>query len=347
MKRGWRFPWRFAWSGGGWGSAWGTGQATIPVEDLREVRIKVNGPLGVRGLESTALRVLVTGVRRVQAADGVARVQGAGPTLVGVPAAVQVVVERVNGPVTLRDLQAPVRLERVRGPLNGRGLQEVVLGDVAGPALLQDVRGAVRGAGPRGPLTLRKVDGPVHLEQPVRGPAILRALRGDVHLAARGGLTLAYLPQPGQTVRLRTDRDARIALPPEADVRLVLRARGGFQVPFAAAASQGDVLEHTLGEGRSTLEVEAGGALTLALEAHLDEAAAPEEDLPGGSDWSDGLLAMLSSESDGEAPIAPRWRSDSSRAIHEERLTVLRMLAEGKLNAEQAERLLRALEGET
>jgi len=319
----------------GWGMGkarlwWGEEQASC--EGMEEVHLWVNGPLLLTGAgRGATLRVAGLGKRRVKTVGKVVEVRMWGPVQVKAPAGCLVRAQRVNGPLTVKHLEGALHLETVNGPVTGQDVAAVQVGQVRGPLMLRRVKGAVLGEGPRGPLTLEDVQGEVRLDSPVRGALDLRRVAGDVALTARGNARWVGPLSPGQTVRLKVDGDLRLVLPEESDVRIVARVQGDLHAPFDTVGATQGRWETTLGQGTATLDLEVGGDLWLAWAGEAEETAEEEADLP---DWS----AAWSEE---EAVSSRR-----PTAAEEERLLVLRMLANKRITAEEAERLLAALEGE-
>ncbi len=331
-------PWRFHFLKKGdfwdrWNAGWQAG------EEVSTLRLKVNGPLTLKG--ASRWRVVVLGSRRVRSGEGEAEVRASGPVVVEVPPYGTVIAEGVNGPVGGKDLEGALRLKKINGPVSLRGAGEVHLGEVRGPLTLRAVRGAVGGQGPRGPLTLAGCTGTVRLETPVHGPVSLRGVTGDVDLTARGKVLAVLAPQPGQQIRLRSDKDLRLTLPPEASARLTAQAGGALRTDLPQVEPQGNRLEVTLGAGEAVIDLWAAGDLEVTVGAFSDEPLAASEEEPKAwaeewwpEDWESAVRVQ-------QAP-----HRVGRQKGEEEPLTVLRMLAQGKITAEQAEQLLQALEGE-
>lgn len=281
-------------------------------EPLERVELTAHGPLKVQG--GKPLRVQVFGVKQVTVEEGMARVRVDGPGKVTVPR------------------EAALTLD-VRGPLSGEGLGAVRIEAAHGPVKLREVHGDLTGHGPRGPLTVATVRGRVHLETPVHGPARLTDVAGEVRLEAQGPLFVALHPRPGDHSVLRAHGPLEVVLPAEASVRIVGQADGPIQADLPEARVEGGRLEAVLGAGEATLELTAEGDLTVRLGEVAPPAGAAEEEDEAA--WAPEVEEV-------EVHLGVSRRGPSQ----EERLTVLRLLAEGKITAEEADRLLRALEGE-
>ena len=321
---------------------WGQQEEEVLGEAVREVRLKANGPLALRGgARGRNLEVKVAGMRTVRVKDGVAEVRLQGPGMVRVPPHCAVVVERVNGPLTVKDLPGALRLERVNGPVTANGVGEVALGRVNGPVNLRRVSGGVSGAPPRGGLGLHDVAGDVRLDAPVRGAVTLRNVRGSVDLQAKGALEAFLTPQGGQHIALQSDGVMRVTLAPTASARLVAEAQGELHADLPDATVRAGRLEYTLGQGEAVVELKARGDLWVGL-GEPEEAAEPE------AAWDEeiwqGLEAAFHPEPRRRVRVVGREADEEN--VQAERLTVLRLLAEKKITAEEADRLLQALEGE-
>ncbi len=327
------------WKGAFWTGSWWSGSETVADEDVQEVHLWANGPLAITGAPSgAALQVSGVGRRKVTVSDGVAEVHLWGPMQVRVPDRCVVRVRRVNGPLAVKGLGNDVYLESINGPVTGRGVGSVTVGQVRGPLALREVQGSVTGEGPRGPLTMEDVHSDVRLTSPVRGALILRRVSGSVDLEVRGHAHFAGPVTPGQKVRLKVHGDLRLDLPTDADVRIAAQVGGTVEAPVVGEAEAGAWVA-TLGEGAATMDLEVDGDLRLSLGA---EEALPEE--AGEADWADFWPEFPAAGFWSRTPTG-RGVARRARADDEERLAVLRMLAEKKITAEEAERLLQALEG--
>ncbi len=306
--------------------AWWGGAEKVIATEVREVHLWANGPLSLTGTSGGGLlKVVGVGRRKIKVQGGVAQVRLWGPMQAQVPAGCTVRVKRVNGPLAAKGLESDLVLEVVNGPVTGRGLAAVQIEQVRGPLSLREVHGEITGESPRGPLTLEDVRGAVRLTSPVRGALALRGVSGPVELTVHGSAHLSGPFAPGAEVRLRVQGEAWLNLPAEdADVHLRARVHGALHTPFAAAPT-GDLWEITLGQGAATVDLEVDGDLWVS---QGEEAPEEVSEVP---DWS---------------TLWPVHEDESARspAADEERLTVLRLLAQGKITAEQAQRLLEALE---
>lgn len=321
--------------GKGLSRLWG-GTEHAPCDKAEEVRLWVNGPLALTGAQPGArLQVKGLGQRKITttgvAVGKMVTVRVSGPAKVQIPPGCRVRVQRVNGPLSVKGLQSDLHLVGVNGPVHVQDSLSVHIGQVRGPLTLRRVEGPVQGEGPRGPLTLEEVQGEVRLTSPVRGALALRQVSGDVDLAVRGDARWVGPLVPQQSVRLKVSGDLRLALPAESDVHIVAQVRGALQAPFEASKDDQGRWEATLGQGTATLDLEVGGDLELTWASPAEEPTGESE-----TDLSEAWAEWPTEEE--EAP--------ETTPADEERLMVLRMLAAKKITVEEAERLLAALEGE-
>lgn len=268
----------------------------------------------------------------------------------------------VYGDVQVRESQF-LRLTALNGELTVQAAKDkVAIGGVRGDVVLK---------GATGQLDLRDITGDLSIRDP-DGHVDVHDMNGDIEL--RGNL------RSGQ-YNLQTNGDVAVYLAPTSDVHLDLEATSG-RVASNLELSEGQESAHklagNLGSGTAQLKVVANNGdikvrqmrvtdlqdETERARARAEAGARREaeraqrraeklrrkgERLEAKARRRNERLAQKAQE---RATLLRRWRTKWSTPqarlgtenLEEERLAVLRMLAEGKINAEQAEALLTALE---
>jgi DUF4097 and DUF4098 domain-containing protein YvlB len=243
----------------------------------------------------------------------------------------------------------------------GQSLQVTTLnGDLKAGAVGQKVaiagaHGDIRLQGATAQLDLREVTGDVSIRDP-DGRVDVRDVNGDVKLAGT--------VQSGQ-YNLETHGDVIIYLDPTSSVSLDLEAplgRVASNLELSEVQESAHTLAGDLGAGTAQIKAVAhngdcrirqtraeGERAQARAEAHARRTA---ERAQRASERAQRTAERLRRKSERMEAKAHRWSikwstpqaEAAKQNLEDERLAVLRMLAEGKVNSEQAEALLGALE---
>lgn len=258
----------------------------------------------------------------------------------------------VNGDVQVGGSRS-LRVTTLNGDLRVSAAQgELVLGSIRGDILLRAVAGRAEVSGITGDISIRNPDGQIHVHD----------VNGDVELS--GNL------KGGEYV-VETNGDVRLQLGDGSDVRLELEAPLG-RISSSLKLSNMQESEHslqgTLGQGSATVRIIAtGGDIKVRATRSGDVEEVLEEEIARVEECARRAAERAERMADkmrrrGEcieqkarrraARVATAYRHGTllrrqcapAGDLQQERLAVLKMLAEGKINAEQAEALLSALE---
>lgn len=253
-----------------------------------------------------------------------------------------------------------IEVETVHGDLWAEKMSGVVtIGRAAGDARLNDVHGAV---------TLQSVAGDLRAQELRAG---LRAGRvnGDVLL---GGPFTA-----GSEYTVVADGDIQLNLPADTDALLAVRAGGRIRsdLSLTPAADGTPAFSTTLGQGACRILLTARGDVRIAQEDAQGKAKASRREEPfvelgnlgerirqqvAASLAAAGINIEMGERSWGwsygrrgrspmpppeppRPPSPPERPKAPPRATTEEQLTILKMVEEGRITPEEADRLLRAL----
>jgi hypothetical protein len=289
----------------------------------------------------------VADLRLLGSCDGDLRFEGGGALS----------VESVAGDLRLYSAQE-ARVNRIHGDLwverLGGGLQitrgdgDARLSEIGGPVKLQSLAGDLRASGLTGGLTASQVTGDATLHGPFTGP---------------------------EGYSLTSEGDVSLHLPADADLRLSIRAGGRIRSDprLTPAADGSPTFTATLGRGTGRITLNVNGDLRIAQAGASHggefrtgrggfEARARMDDLSNlGERIRQQITASLASAGinveTGEINLGPRGPrgprpprppaperppSPPSPPV-EEQLAILKMVEAGKITAEEAERLLKAL----
>jgi len=262
----------------------------------------------------------------------------------------KVELETVHGDVQAREIQS-LQVRTLHGDLQVQAIAEnlaiaLVHGDIAlrearGQLALQDITGDVVIRDPVGHLDVRNVTGDVALSGNLQ--------TGDYHLEALGDVAL-YL-DPASDAHLESEaRLGHIAcglvLTETTESAHKLSGKMGQSTAHIQVVTHGgDVRLHPLGADQVRHEAEKE---RIRAEAHARRAAEHTQRLAEKAEAHAAKIRRWQVKWSAARPgysAPPRQERMSPEMLQDERLAILKMLAEGKISAEQAESLLNALEG--
>ncbi|MFN8481641.1 MAG: hypothetical protein U0768_01120 [Anaerolineae bacterium] len=263
-------------------------------------------------------------------------------------------VGRVNGGAELHRV-GPVRIEATMGDLEVHEAEGVSLGQVFGDVELHNVGGDLTIGTVRGDAEVEGV-GNVYLEK-VSGDLVVRGVRGNVNAVVQGDVSLHGLPA-GQSHTVRADGDVALGLEP-GPVALNIQAHGSIRWDRSLGLNvQSDTrrqLVARLGEGGGEINVNAHGDVVVypAGEERGRRGRGRHGWAVAGANEGPRVPPMPPTPPMPPIPPIPpippmagvsvASGRRAAPSLVEERSVILNMLAEGKINAEQAARLLDAL----
>ncbi len=276
----------------------------------------------------------------------------------------------VGGDCSLRRV-GKVTIERIGGDLDARKLSgDLSLTSAGGDGIVSQVEGSVKIVTLGGDITLQRVEGDV--EVGVGGDASVRLAPQKGHAVVSAGGDL--------TCRLPEDASAKISVQAGGDLRLsgvqeVESKENGREVRLGKGEAEidlqagGDLWLRTGSETYSDFDLGLGESITAGIEASMADMEARFDAL--GRDFSKfdsdrigervrRAVSRSMRKAEKARKLAERrvkHRRDRhisfgigdfgvrEQASEEERMSILRMLEQGKINIEEAESLLKALEG--
>lgn len=338
--------------------------------------LKVGGSLRLIGGEGTRLEAHADdpGGLTLQRDGEIWELQAPSDCSIFVPSAARIEIGSIGGDARLRGLSQELLVRTVGGDLELRRVAKVALEQVGGDLSAARVGGDLMGDRVGGDASLLRVAGRVHLRA-VGGDVRIRGAQGAVANAA-GDVIAELCPGVGWSGSLEAGGDLVLRFCQEASAHVRYHAGGEIRLPVSGPTSEKG--EFVLGAAEADLELAAGADLIVSLVARQElEAAADIEDKVFGH-VEDALhrVEYLSARAgrlalDGEAmgkkihraiegamsrasasarrgQSAGGWDGERapSGADSKERLAILRMLETGRINVEEAEQLLHALEGD-
>ncbi|MGC8855525.1 MAG: SHOCT-like domain-containing protein [Anaerolineae bacterium] len=293
-----------------------------------------------------------------------------------VPRGASLTVLVVEGDAAIRGLEGAIEIGEIHGDLSARDVQVLSVASVHADFSLRGAQGEIHLRNVAGDASLRDVRGNIALDS-VADDLALRHVQGNVRANVGEDAVIYLEPRPGDSCAITTGEDILLVLPANADAALVMNADeisvDWPGIPFEDTAAR----VVTLGKGSANIVLKAGGEIRVTSNEQAGESADEFGNFAGMMfDWSDfgqdlgeqisRRVREATRRAEKQATAAARraeqalrrpsrwgWRGGPAAPrppveppSDEERLAILRMLAEKKITAEEAEKLLAALEGE-
>jgi len=269
--------------------------------------------------------------------EGDAEINGAGE---------RCTIDHVDGDLRVRDC-GPTTIGYADGDVSiarARGVQiEKIGGDCS--LVLDEGSASISFAG--GDLSARLKTGGLRADD-VQGDASVEGGYGNIELPGVQGDLQLRLAATEAEYHVHVEGDATVALPENCDLRVAAHARGGISgLHLASGRKRSDTISAVVGGGRGALNIEVEnelsirgpGASRLAAAIRGAQASRPPLVIGSGASKRDtpatGATTRLRAE-DAAVAVEP--------APDDERMAILRMLSEGKLEVDEAERLLNAVD---
>jgi DUF4097 and DUF4098 domain-containing protein YvlB len=324
------------------------------------------------------------GVSDAQQVDADLTITGPMPKAANVPAAASVLLRNCAGDVhatgfaTLRieqhqgdlDLQHmdQVDLKTVHGDIQACEVRSLQVAAVHGDLHVQAVAEALAVAGVHGDIVLRAAQGQLAVKD-VTGDVVARNPVGQLDVRnVTGDVALSGNIQTGD-YHLEALSDVALDLDTASDARLEAEAQLGriaCGLALAETAESAHKLSGKLGQGTAHIQV-----VTLSGDIRLRPLGADRvrHEMEKERIWTEvharraaDRARRLAEKAEAHAAKVRRWHLEwqtpapgaaaprrqervSPETLQDERLAILKMLAEGKISAEQADSLLSALEG--
>jgi hypothetical protein len=344
--------------------------------------VSIRGDLRLVGQAGTTLRAQAPskGDLKVVPRDDETVITCASSCMVFLPAEAEVVVDAVEGDARVHAITGSLRFGEVHGDLSVRRCGELHAERVTGELVVRKLERGLAVTWVGGDGQLEQIEGGVQIGQ-IQGDLVARDLAGALTCAAGGDVHLEWKPAPQSTSHLTCAGDLHCRLLLGASVALQLQAAGSMDLGRHQSVPSTQGVRVTFGAGEAEAVFVAGGDLSLrgpGQEFAFSELEGLQEDIDDlvRTRWEEALSGLegagaLAGGFDPErvarqirramdqaqrrAPRPPgkpsvSFASAGAKAepvAGEERLAILRMLEQGKINVDQAEQLLHALDGKT
>lgn len=300
-----------------------------------------------------------------------------------IPRDASLVIERIGGDMALRGVIGNIEIREIDNDLSIRDVGSVSIGTIQSDFSLRSAKGSLYVKSVGGDVSVRDVEGSITLDS-VADDLALRGARGNVKVNVGEDVVVYLEPKADGAYSITAGDDILLVLKPTANATLSMHG-DEIDVEWPGIEKQEDVTERVLvlGDGSAKIALNAGGDIRVTNDAEAGSSAEDFGNFAGMNfDWS-GFGERISRQVEQATARAAkraeeaarrverhaerqarRWRGNvksgpwnlnfgprgrptppSEPVADEERMAVLKMLAEKKITAEQAEQLLNALEG--
>jgi len=241
-------------------------QTIVPMKSDAKLVVRTSDDLFIEGGDQPQLIATVDDGDsfRMKDENGVIFLHANSDTKLKIPATVNLVLERVSGDASILGMSGKVEVQKVGGDLHFQGLSGISVDSIGGDCVFKEISG---------PIDIKRVGGDLDgfkltdiSVYGVGGDAELSGVQGKVQLTTGGDVHLQFAnPQIGGT-KVRAGGDIDVAVAENTAAELVLNSASG-EISVHACGQHLDVEEESyslpLGEGGATVELNAGGDLTI------------------------------------------------------------------------------------
>jgi len=300
-----------------------------------------------------------------------------------VPKAASFDIGMISGDASIRGLAGDFHLKEIGGDLSIRDGGSITIDTVHADFSLRGAKGNLHVKNAHSDVSIRDVEGSVTLDS-VADDLALRGARGDIKVNVGEDVVLYLEPKADGEYSVTAGEDILLVLPPSANATVSMQG-DEIDIDWQGVENDEDETERVvvLGDGSAKITLHAGGDVRLTDRANAAESADEFGNFAGlDFDWSGfgerisrqveqattraakraeeavrrverhaarrfrGGLELGGWNFDPGSKGAPKPPSPPSEPVSdEERMAILKMLAEKKITADQAEQLLAALEG--
>lgn len=255
----------------------------------------------------------------------------------------QVVIEAVDGDLKLRDCGAS-RIGHVIGDLSAVRVHSLQAELVDGDCAFQNEDGRIVLGTINGDLSARVRSTHIQAHE-INGDVSIDGARAGVMIDdVQGDLTLRIEPAGNAMYQARVRGDASISLPERCNITVEAQARRGINgLGIGRARKRVDTLSAVLGTGEGRLYVQVNGELAIRGAGASAVTSTVRTPQPARAEVVIGGGYAEAASVTGPTVRLQPGGPDAS-AADDERLAILRMVANGQIGAEEAEQLLSAIE---
>lgn len=355
---------------------------THDVGDSASIKVKmIGGDLRVSGRDEATLEVQAPekGRLQVERSGDEISIQCRSGCIIFAPQSARLNIEQVGGDARITGISNDVFLRTVGGDLSIRRLGSASFEMVGGDVRARKVNGDLSIDRVGGDVALERVIGKVTLRS-VGGDIYLTRHEGGMDVSAGGDAVVNYLPAVDSDSTVQAGGDLSCTLQKGASVSVKYLCGGDLHLPSQVVREEDDQRTIVIGEGKALLDLSAGGDLWIRrgeapddsmggfdsleviteIDAKIAEMEAQFDALGAGLHGFDAKrigekVRRSVAKAQRKAARAEKIRLKHEQTLfgreamqapsEEERLTILKMVEDGKISVTEAEELLKALEG--
>jgi hypothetical protein len=188
-----------------------------------------------------------------------------GDCLMRVPEGASIQVEKAEGDAMFKFLEGPLSIGVVHGSLEVRQAKSVQVETVHGHLVVRSLSGDLKANQIYGGAELRDVQGGCWLEQ-ISGNLDLRDVEGEIHSQTHGNARLRLSSMTGETYEVQAGANIHCHIPEDVSLKLEMTSGAGLirlKLPDGTQNLRQNQAEVTLGEGKSTMKLDAGATISL------------------------------------------------------------------------------------
>lgn len=298
--------------------------------------------------------------------------------ILNVPRGASVQVDHAAGDVAVRNVLGGLSFGAIMGDLALREVGALAIGSLEGDMSLRMGSGPVSAGEISGDASIRDVQGDVSLQM-VESDLYVRGVTGNVSAHTQSDAALYLEPGAGSAINVSAEDDILLHLPANTNATMTLTADDeediDVQIP-AALTSGKNPRSVILGDGSAAINLKSEGDILVTSESSEWDDAAEFANFGEGWGVPPDLSERINRRVQEAARRAQRQAEAATRRVEqrmqqhgrrfafnwtggrggfptpsaepvsdEERMAILKMLQEKKISAEDAEKLLAALEG--
>jgi len=303
---------------------------------------------------------------------------------VRLPKGASLEIKFIGGDASIRGVTGGIEIKEMRGDLSMRDAGSVAVDTINGDFSLKSATGNLYVKNALGDVSIRDVDGTVTLDS-VADDLALRGARGNIKVNVGEDVVVYLEPKADGVYSVNAGDDILLVLPKSANATVSMQG-DEIDVDWQGIEADDEATQRVvvLGDGSAKISLTAGGDVRLTNQANAGDSADEFGNFAGlNFDWS-GFGDRISRQVEQAAARATkradeavrraerharrgvksgmavgRWNWDlkspkpptppeppADPVSEDERMAILKMLAEKKITAQQAEELLSALEGD-
>jgi hypothetical protein len=273
----------------------------------------------------------------------------------------------ITGDAAIRGVSGDIEIQTIDGDLSMRDVGSVSIGSIQSDFSLRAARGNLYVKNAHGDISIREVDGNINIDS-VADDLALRGARGNIKVNVGSDVVVYLEPRDDGDYMITAGDDILMVLPSYANATVTMQGdEVDVQWPGVEADPEATQRVVTLGSGAAKIMLSAGGDVRLSNQANAADSADEFGNFAGlNFDWS-GFGERISRQVEQATQRAAKRTEEAMRRAerHAERHARrwggkvnfgpgpswdfgpkgMKMLQDKKITSEQAEQLLRALEG--